>query len=93
MMARPKKHGERRHLHIDPYLWMDELTLRERRALEWYDAHATGQRTRLCWELIVAAVNGELGAVPSTSLADEDAAQEQRALDDLLRNMVLEEDE
>lgn len=91
-MARPKKNGTRRHLHIDPYLWIEELSPRERKALDWFDAHPSGQRTRLCWELIVAAVNGELGVVPSVSLADEDQAQAERALNDLLKNMVMEEE-
>jgi hypothetical protein len=92
-MARPRKKGVRRHLHIDPYLWMEEMSPRELKALAWYDAHPNGQRTRLCWELIVAAVNGELGVASSVALVDEDAAQAQRALDDLLANMVLDDDD
>lgn len=100
-MARPKKPGVARHLHIDPYVRVAvddsrktiDGNARVDKALAWYDAQPEGERTKLCWNLIVAAVNGELGVAPSVSLVDEDAAQAQRALDDLLANMVLDEDE
>lgn len=89
-MAAPKK-GFRRHIHIDPYVY-PAIDPRVDKALAWYDAMPNGKRTKLCWDLIVAAVNGELGIASSTTLIDEDADRSQKALDDLLRNMVLDED-
>ena len=90
-MAAPKK-GPRRHIHIDPYVYLDKGQ-RSDKALAWYDSQPAGQRTRMCWELIVAAVNGELGvAVAAVNLADEDAERSQAALESLLANMVMDED-
>lgn len=89
-MARPKK-GPRRHLHIDPYVYPNESG-RVDRALAWYESQAAGQRTKLCWELIVAAVNGELGVASTVMLGDEDAERSQAALESLLANMVMDED-
>lgn len=99
-MARPKKPGVPRHLHIDPYVWVKaentsvsvDGNIRLDRALAWYESQPNGERTRLCWELIIAAVNGELGIAPAVTMGDEDAAQNKSALDELLRNMVMEEE-
>ena len=100
-MARPKKPGFPRHLHIDPYVWVTqkngELTVdndaRMNKFLAWYDSMPSGQRTKMCLDLIVAAVNGELGVASSVSLVDSDGDRSQKALDDLLKNMVLDEDD
>jgi hypothetical protein len=89
-MAAPKK-GPRRHLHIDPYVYLDKGA-RVDKALAWYDNQPAGQRTRMCWELIVAAVNGELGVAQSVDMADADAGHAQAALESLLANMVMDED-
>jgi len=89
-MARPKK-GERVHVHIDPYVYPGE-SARADKALAWLKEQPAGQRTRLCWELIVAAVNGELGVAQTVTLADADADRSQAALESLLANMVMDED-
>jgi hypothetical protein len=89
-MPRPKK-GPRRHLHIDPYVYPNEST-RVDKALAWYESQPAGQRTKMCWELIIAAVNGELGVAPIMALGDEDAERSQAALESLLANMVMDED-
>jgi hypothetical protein len=88
-MARPKK-GPRRHLHIDPYVYPNGSD-RVDKALAWYDSQPAGQRTRMCWELIIAAVNGELGVAPIMVLDNEDAERSQAALESLLANMVMDE--
>jgi hypothetical protein len=89
-MAAPKK-GPRRHLHIDPYVYLDK-GLRVDKALAWYDSQPAGQRTRLCWDLIIAAVNGELGVAQTVDLGGADAERSQAALESLLANMVMDED-
>jgi hypothetical protein len=99
-MPRPKKPGAARHLHIDPYVWVkkenNSVTVdddpRMNKFLAWYDAMPAGQRTKLCLELMVAAANGELGVASTVSLVDDDSARSKKALDDLLKNMVLDED-
>jgi hypothetical protein len=89
-MARPKK-GPRRHLHIDPYVYPNG-SARVDKALAWYESQPAGQRTRMCWELIIAAVNGELGVASTVALGDEDAERSQAALESLLANMVMDEE-
>ena len=99
-MAPPVKPGKVRHLHIDPYVRVNEDDnsasvdgdARLNRALAWYDAQPSGERTRLCWELIIAAVNGELGIAPAVSMEDGDAEENKSALNELLKNMVLDEE-
>lgn len=99
-MAPPIKPGKVRHLHIDPYVRVMpdnnsasvDGDARLDRALAWYDAQPSGTRTRLCWELIVAAVNGELGIAPAVSMDDGDAEENKSALSALLENMVLNEE-
>lgn len=90
-MARPKK-GLRRHLHIDPYVYPG-TDARVDKALAWFDAQPGGERTKICWELIIAAVNGELGVAQTTSLVDDDAERAHKALEDMLKNMVVDEDD
>ena len=89
-MARPRK-GFRRRIRIDTYVYPGS-DARVDKALAWFDAIPGGVRTKMCWDLIIAAVNGELGVASSTTLADEDADRSKKALDDLLKNMVLEEE-
>lgn len=99
-MARPKKPGVARHLHIDPYVWVKrennsasvDGNARLDKALAWYDAQPSGDRTRLCWDLIIAAVNGELGIAPAVMMNDGEAAENKSALDELLKNMVMDEE-
>jgi len=89
-MAAPKK-GPRRHLHIDPYVYLDKGG-RVDKAMAWYDSQPAGQRTRMCWELIIAAVNGELGVAQHIDLGDVDSERSQKALESLLANMVMDDD-
>lgn len=89
-MGAPKK-GIRQHVHIDPYVYPGKSE-RVDKALAWFNAQPSGQRTRLCWELIVAAVNGELGVAAAISLRDEDDDAAQTALAALLANMIMDEE-
>lgn len=89
-MARPKK-GFRRHLHIDPYVYPNG-SARVDKFLAWFDAQVPGQRTAMCLELIVAAVNGELGVASTVAVGDADVERSQQALESLLANMVMDED-
>ena len=100
-MARKKKPGVRRHLHVSPYVFVKEENksatfdgnARVDKALAWYDAQPAGKRQSIVWELLIAAVNGELGVAQTVSLVDEDSERTRKALDDMLKNMVLDEDE
>ncbi len=99
-MARPKKPGVARHLHIDPYVWVKEEdrsktvdeNMRVDKFLAWFDSQPAGQRTAMCLELIVAAVNGELGVASTVAIGTEDDGRAQAALEGLLKNMVMDED-
>lgn len=102
-MAPPKKPGVARHIHISPYIrvrsvegdgWWKSYAgdARTDKALTWLRSQPAGKVQTAVWNLFVAAVNGELGVISTVNLADEDQARAQKALDDLLKNMVLEED-
>jgi hypothetical protein len=87
MMSRLKKQGERRHLHIDPYVWQGEDARRDRLVV-WYDALPARQRTKMVVDLLVAAIHGELGVAPVAVMGDDDAEKNQSALADMLANMA-----
>jgi hypothetical protein len=89
MMGAPKK-GYRRHVYVCPYVYPGK-DARVDKALAWFDAQAPGKRTRMCWELIVAAVNGELGLASTVTINDDGMEQAQKALEGLLKNMVMDE--
>ena len=56
-MARKKKPGVRRHLHISPYVFVKEENksatfegnARVDKALAWYDAQPAGKRQSIVW--------------------------------------------
>lgn len=102
--GRPRLPGVARHIHIDPYVRVkgktgDEFSLSVNRdpridkALRWLDSHPKGKVTAMCWELIVAAVNGELGIASVPAIMDDDTERTQKALQDMLNNMVFEDDD
>jgi hypothetical protein len=89
-MSAPKK-GFRRHIYINPYVY-PKTDARMDKFLEWYDSVPARQRTKICFDLLVAAANGELGAAPVVLLNDEQEDVAQAALSSLLANMTLDED-
>lgn len=102
--GRPRLPGVPRHIHIDPYVRVkgktgDEFSLsvngdpRIDKALRWLQSHPKGKVTAMCWELIVAAINGELGVAAAPAVVDDDVERTQKALKDMLNNMVFEEDD
>ena len=99
-MAAPKKPGEVRHLHIDPYVRVKPENpsasfvndKRLDRFLIWWDGLPSRQRTKLALDLLVAATNGELGVAPSVSMDDGESLENKSALDELLKNMALDEE-
>ena len=96
-MAAPKKPGVVRHLHIDPYVRVipqNKSTSysgdkRLDKTLAWFDSLPPRQATKLAWELIIAACNGELGVARQdmSVMADEDEQRAEAALEALLNNM------
>jgi hypothetical protein len=91
-MGAPRK-GPRRHLHIDPYVYPG-TSARIDKFLEWFDSVPARQRTKICFDLLVAAANGELGVAQAVSLMDEqedDVAQ--AAFLSLLANMKIDEED
>lgn len=102
--GRPRLPGVARHIHIDPYVRVQGKTGEEfalsvngdpriDKALRWLDSHPKGKVTAMCWELIVAAVNGELGIASVPAIMDDDTERTQKALQDMLNNMVFEDDD
>ena len=102
--GRPRLPGVPRHIHIDPYVRVKGKTGEEfassvngdprlDRALRWLDSHPKGKVTAMCWDLIVAAINGELGIAAPSAITNDDEERTQKALQDMLKNMVFEEDD
>jgi len=100
-MAPPKKPGVVRHLHIDPYLRVKDgnasLSYAEDKRLDkflaWWDGLPSRQRTHMALDLLVAACNGELGIAPGVTMDGDDIAENKSALDELLKNMSMDEEE
>jgi len=100
-MAPPKKPGVVRHLHIDPYVRVQPENhsasfaedKRLDRFLTWWDGLPSRQRTRMALDLLVAACNGELGVAPNVSMDGDANAEDKSALDELLKNMLMDEEE
>jgi hypothetical protein len=65
---------------------------RVQKALDWIQGQARQRNAApAAWDLIVAAVNGELGGVAlAGSEADERLQKQMQAVDDLLANFVSE---
>ena len=76
---------------MDPYVY-PKTNARIDKFLEWYDSVPARQRTKICFDLLVAAANGELGAAPVVLLNDEQEDVAQAAFSSLLANMTLDED-
>lgn len=101
-MAAPKKPGVVRHLHIDPYVRVrpEDRSIsyggdkRLDKTLAWFDSLPPRQATKLAWELIIAACNGELGVarLNMSAMADEDDQRAEAALEALLNNMAMDEE-
>ena len=102
--GRPRLPGVARHIHIDPYVRVKGKTgeafalsvhgdPRIDRALRWLDSHPKGRVTAMCWDLIVAAINGELGIAAAPAMQDNDTERTKKELQDMLKNMVFEEDD
>jgi len=90
-MARKKKVGVARHLHIDPYIWPGEDARRDK-LLAWYESLPARQRTKMVVDLLVAAIHGELGVAIAADMSDENAAANKSALEELLMNMAQDEE-
>ena len=99
-MAAPKKPGEVRHLHIDPYVRVKAENpsasfagdRRLDRFLAWWDSLPQRQRTKMALALLIAATNGELGVAQSVSMDGDEATENKSALAELLNNMALDEE-
>jgi hypothetical protein len=89
-MSAPQK-GFRRHIYINPYVY-PKTNARIDKFLEWYDSVPARQRTKMCFDLLVAAANGELGVAQTVALGDEQEDVAQAAFSSLLANMILDED-
>ena len=99
-MAAQKKPGVVRHLHIDPYVRVkhEDASMsfgndkRLDRFLIWWDGLPSRQRTKMALKLLVAACNGELGVAPGVVMDGDESAENKSALDELLKNMVMNEE-
>lgn len=88
-MSRLKDEFPSERVRIDGNRKRKGISLREQKAWEWIDAIPNGKRFDMVWDLITAAVNGELGVARQdmSTMADEDDQKAEAALEALLNNM------
>lgn len=92
-MPRKKDLHPSERVRIDGNRKRGGISEREQKTWAWLDGLPPGERFDRVWELITAAVNGELGVALHVEGRDEDAEQSQAALEQLLANMVMDEED
>ena len=93
-MSRLKDKFPSERVRIDGNRKRGGISAREQKTWEWIDAIPNGKRFDMVWDLITAAVNGELGVARQdmSMMADEDDQRAEAALEALLNNMAMDED-
>ena len=93
-MSRPKDEFPSVRVRIDGNRKRKGISPREEKTWEWIDAIPDGKRFDMVWDLITAAVNGELGVVRQdiSTMTDEDDHKAEAALEALLNNMAIDEE-
>ena len=84
-MARPRNSIPSARIRLDGYQRMPIQDERDRVAWEWYcNNRENRQAFPIAWELIKAALNGELGERVQVAVQDGNTAEAISALQDLL---------
>lgn len=93
-MSRQKDLFPSERVRIDGNRKRGGISSREQKTWEWIDAIPDGKRFDMVWDLITAAVNGELGVVRQTApdITDEEDVKAEAALEALLNNMAIDEE-
>lgn len=93
-MSRPKDQIPSERIRIDGNRKRNGISPREQKTWEWIDAIPSGKRFDMVWDLITAAVNGELGVARQniSIVTDEEDAKADAALDALLKNMSMDDE-
>lgn len=84
-MPRKKSAVPSERIRLDGYQPMPIVDERDRKAFEWYvENRAKRQAFPIAWELIKAALNGELGGKVQQAVADGNTEETISALQDLI---------
>ena len=90
-MARPKDKKESERIRIDGYRkrGIDE---RQDKTFAWLDGIPAGKRFNFVWDLITAALNGELGPLMQQAVEQGDLEQAKEAASQIAGAFVVDDD-
>lgn len=88
-MARPRDKVRSERIRIDGYRKRG-LDARQDRTFAWLDAIPAGRRFNFVWDLLTAALNGELGAVMQEAVEQGDVEKAREAAAQIVGAFVVE---
>jgi hypothetical protein len=68
------------------------VSARDDKTFEWLDQIPAGQRFTFVWELLTAALNGELGPMMQAAVEETDIEQAQKAALQAAASFVIDDD-
>ena len=90
-MARPKDKVKSDRIRIDGYRKRG-ADARQDRTFAWLDAAPDGSRFGFVWDLLTAALNGELGPVMQEAVEEGDVEKAREAAQQIVGAFVVDDD-
>ena len=90
-MARPKDAIKSERVRIDG-LRKRGLNERQDKTFAWLDAIPEGKRFDFVWDLLTAALNGELGSVMQQAVEESDVEKAREAASQIIGAFVVDDD-
>lgn len=92
MMARPRDKVRSTRVWIDGNRKRG-VDARQDRTFAWLDAIPSGKRFDFVWDLLTAALNGEMGAMMQEAVEDGDVDKARAAAMTVIGNFVVDDDD
>lgn len=89
-MARPKDKTPSKRVRIDGYRKRG-VDPRQDKTLDWLDGIPEGKRFDFVWDLLTAALNGELGPVMQQAVEDSDVEKAREAATQISAAFVIDD--
>jgi hypothetical protein len=90
MMARPKDPTQSERIRIDGYRKRG-IDARQDKTFAWLDGIPAGKKFNLVWDLITAALNGELGPLMQQAVEQGDIEQAKEAASQIANAFVVDD--
>ena len=90
-MARPRDEVRSQRIRIDGYRKRG-VDARQDKTFAWLDAIPAGKRFDFVWDLLTAALNGELGSVMQQAVEESDLEKAREAATQISNAFVVEDD-